>query len=102
MRSCYFIIGLIFMLGNANSQQPPKWQAIDECKQARQLAKQIAEAKNEGVTKRSIHLINSVASDGRGIMGDLALVFFDMHTKGASPSNFEARMYQRCMRSNGY
>jgi hypothetical protein len=84
------------------AQQPPKWQAVKECNQAKELAKQIAEIKNSGATINDISQIQSMASDGQGIMGDLAIVFFDMHNKGNNSNKFATRMYQRCMRSNGY
>lgn len=98
----HLILLPLFLLNSVYAQQPPKWQAINECNQARQLSKQIAEIKNNGAAKIDIHTIKSMSSDGDGIMGDLAVVFFDMHTKGASAEKFSKRMYQRCMRSNGY
>lgn len=98
----YFIFLPLFLLNSVHAQQPPKWQALNECNQARELSKQIAEIKNNGATKSEIYTIKSISSDGNGIMGDLALVFFDMHTKGSSAEKFSKRMYQRCMHSNGY
>ena len=84
------------------AQQPPKWQAVKECNQAKELAKQIAEIKNSGATRSDISQIRLMASDGQGVIGDLAVVFFDMHNKGNNSDKFATRMYQRCMRSNGY
>lgn len=98
----YFIFISLFLSYGVSAQQPPKWQAINECNQLKQLSKQIAEIKNNGATKEDIYTIKSMSSDGDGIMGDLALAFFDMHTKGTSTENFSKYIYQRCMRSNGY
>ncbi len=98
----YFVLLPLFLLNSVQAQQPPKWQALNECNKARELSKQIAEIKNNGATKGEIYTIKSISSDGNGIMGDLALVFFDMHTKGYSVEKFSKRMYQRCMHSNGY
>ena len=98
----HFILLPLFLLNSVQAQQPPKWQAINDCNQARQLSNQIAEIKNNGAKKSEIYKIKSMSSDGGGIMGDLALVFFDMHTKGTSAENFSTHMYQRCMHSNGY
>ena len=96
------IISLLALFTSANAQQPPKQQALYECNQAKELSKQIAELKNNGATKSDIITVASMASDGAGIMGDLALVFFDMHKKGANAEKFSKTMHQRCMRSNGY
>lgn len=98
----HFILLSIFLFNSVHAQQPPKWQAINECSQARQLSKKIAEIKNNGATKSEIYTIKSMSIDGSGIIGDLALVFFDMHTKGTSAEKFSTQMYQRCMQSNGY
>ena len=98
----HFIILMIFFSASIHAQQPPKWQAINECNQAKKLSEQIAELKNNGATKSYIRTVISMSSDGNGVMGDLALVFFDMHKKGTGSENFSKRMYQRCMHSNGY
>jgi hypothetical protein len=84
------------------AQQPPKWQAVEECNQAKELAMQIANLKNKGVTRDNIAQVRSIASDGQGIVGDLAIAYFDMHDKGSNSDKFATRMRQRCMRSNGY
>lgn len=93
---------LVIAFSNAYAQKPPKWQAESECAQAKQLSEKIAELKNQGATKSDIKTVVSMSSDGAGIMGDLALVFFDLHKKGNSPAKFSVSMNQRCMRSNGY
>lgn len=101
MKKHFFLLLLVFTT-SVFAQQPPKWQALKECNQAKELAKQIAEIKNSGATKSDISQIRSMASDGQGIIGDLALVFFDMHKKNDNVDKFSTRMYQKCMRSNGY
>jgi hypothetical protein len=101
MKKHLFLLSLFFAT-SVFAQQPPKWQALKECNQAQELAKQIAVIKNSGATRSDISQIRSMASDGMGIMGDLALVFFDMHKKDSNADKFSIRMYERCMRSNGY
>lgn len=93
---------LFFATTSTFAVQPPKWQAIQECNQAKELAEQIAGVKNIGATKRDIAQIASMSNDGDGIVGDLSLVLFDMHKKGSNPQKFATRVHQRCMRSNGY
>jgi hypothetical protein len=63
------------------AQQPPKWQAVEECNQAKELAMQIANLKNKGATRDNIAQVRSIASDGQGIMGDLAVAFLTCTTK---------------------
>ena len=98
----HILLLLFFVAANVFAQQPSKWQATKECNEAKELAKQIAAIKNNGATRSDISQIRSMSNDGQGVLGDLSIVFFDMHNKGSSSDKFATRMYQRCMRSNGY
>ena len=101
MKQYLFLLSLVFTVG-VFAQQPPRWQAVKECSEAKELAKGIAQIKNSGATRSDISTIQSMASDGQGIMGDIALMLFDMHKKGGNADKFSISMYKRCMRSNGY
>jgi hypothetical protein len=98
------ILIILFMILPAASyaQQPPKSQANRECRQVESLATSIATLKNNGATLSDVIQAKNMARDGNGIMGDMALVLFDMHTKGANPNIFGKKMFERCMKSNGY
>ena len=98
----HFIILMIFFSASIYAQQPPKWQAINECNQAKKLYEQIAELKNNGANKSDCRTVISMSSEGNGVMGDLALVFFYIHKKRIGSDKCSKRMYQRCMHSNGY
>lgn len=101
MKNTLLIASLLFPVVSY-AQQPPKYQANSECSQVQSLATSLATLKNNGATMSDLIEIKGMSKDGNGVVGNMAIVLFDMHSKGSNAEQFGKKMFVRCMKSNGY